>query len=257
MATIISRNAYSIKLNFDNWNEKFNFWLDDDSPDLHPINWCLQANNNYLEGPALNEQSSRDRNACPFSICKGIGHLNPNNFNHNSLKDCPYSEENFKRLLDRLKRIETKSINTKSDEAIDDDINNLINSNLNSSIKDKNSTSKMNISRKASSTSNNNEIAINSNETTEEDLAKQLSSFVNSFNPKEILLEWDCFKVSDFVSVLLECKEYSSKFKDEQIDGESFLLLNENDLIYMLGIKLYSAHKIYNAICQIKSNLLK
>lgn len=92
---------------------------------------------------------------------------------------------------------------------------------------------------------------------TEQDLVRQLNSFVNTLNPIEIVLEWDSDRVSDFVSILPECLEYAPKFKEQNVDGESFLLLTQNDLINILEIKLYASLKIYDVICLIRKNLLK
>jgi hypothetical protein len=38
------------------------------------------------------------------------------------------------------------------------------------------------------------------------------------------------------------------------IDGEAFLLLNQNDIVKILGLKLGPAIKIYNSILVIRDN---
>lgn len=42
-------------------------------------------------------------------------------------------------------------------------------------------------------------------------------------------------------------------FQPQQIDGEAFLLLKQNDIVKILSIKLGPALKIYNAILMFKS----
>lgn len=50
VATISHRQSHSIKIHFDGWNEKFDYWVDDDSSDIHPVNWC-QKTNHPLQPP--------------------------------------------------------------------------------------------------------------------------------------------------------------------------------------------------------------
>ena len=96
VATIVARAAYSIKINFDNWDEKFDFWISDNSPDLHPINYCFHTNHYLEEPPSYDYDSLSYYNRCPIFGCKGLGHVrNPNATEHLSIDDCPYSEENM------------------------------------------------------------------------------------------------------------------------------------------------------------------
>jgi len=96
VATVIARGSYSIKINFDNWDEKYDFYIDDDSPDIHPINWCYQTNN-YIEEPPPYDYDERSYyNRCETFGCSGKGSLrNANLLEHVSVDDCPYSEENM------------------------------------------------------------------------------------------------------------------------------------------------------------------
>ncbi|XP_068015499.1 lethal(3)malignant brain tumor-like protein 3 isoform X2 [Melanerpes formicivorus] len=60
--------------------------------------------------------------------------------------------------------------------------------------------------------------------------------------------KWTVEEVVSFIQRLPGCKEHASVFREEQIDGEAFLLLTQSDLVKILGIKLGPALKIYNAI---------
>lgn len=43
-ATIVERADYHIKLHFDGWpEEEYDFWMDDDSFDLHPVGYCEET----------------------------------------------------------------------------------------------------------------------------------------------------------------------------------------------------------------------
>ncbi|KAJ7424601.1 hypothetical protein WISP_27916 [Willisornis vidua] len=65
--------------------------------------------------------------------------------------------------------------------------------------------------------------------------------------------KWTVEEVVNFVQRLPGCKEQASVFREEQIDGEAFLLLKQNDIVKILSIKLGPALKIYNAILMFKS----
>ncbi|NXJ06466.1 LMBL1 protein, partial [Odontophorus gujanensis] len=65
--------------------------------------------------------------------------------------------------------------------------------------------------------------------------------------------KWTVEEVVSFVQRLPGCKEQAAVFREEQIDGEAFLLLNQNDLVKILNVKLGPALKVYNAILMLKS----
>lgn len=128
-ATIINKTSHSIKVNFDGWHEKYNLWYDDDSPDLHPVNWCLQANNSYF----LEPNQSRKLSKCQTIKCNGIGHLfNPNLRSHKSKENCPYTDVNLNyQLPDRFGESNEIYINTETRSFYSSEINSL-NTNSNS-----------------------------------------------------------------------------------------------------------------------------
>lgn len=42
-----------IQIHFDGWSDEYNYWVDADSPDLHPIGWC-QKTGHPLQTPSCN-----------------------------------------------------------------------------------------------------------------------------------------------------------------------------------------------------------
>ena len=41
VATVTDVAMRQIKVHFDGWpHDSFDFWIEDDSPNLHPTNWC-------------------------------------------------------------------------------------------------------------------------------------------------------------------------------------------------------------------------
>ncbi|XP_056115226.1 lethal(3)malignant brain tumor-like protein 3 isoform X1 [Rhinichthys klamathensis goyatoka] len=64
---------------------------------------------------------------------------------------------------------------------------------------------------------------------------------------------WSVDEVIEFIQGLPGCKEQVRTFREEQIDGEAFLLLTQVDLVKILSIKLGPALKIYNSILMFKT----
>lgn len=43
VATITAVKRHQVRVSFDGWPDDLSYWLDDDSPDLHPVGWCLKT----------------------------------------------------------------------------------------------------------------------------------------------------------------------------------------------------------------------
>lgn len=55
VSTVEDVRDHQIKVRFDGWPNKYSYWIDDDSPDIHPAGWC-QKTGHPLESP-LSEYS--------------------------------------------------------------------------------------------------------------------------------------------------------------------------------------------------------
>ena len=62
------------------------------------------------------------------------------------------------------------------------------------------------------------------------------------------ICKWSSKEVSDFVTGLTGQEKYGKLFLEEEIDGEAFLLLTQNDIFKVLNIKLGPTLKIHGAI---------
>ncbi|KAH8407067.1 hypothetical protein KR222_005580, partial [Zaprionus bogoriensis] len=94
-ATVITRKGYRVQLHLDCWPAEYYFWLEDDSPDLHPIGWC-EATSHELETPPgfLQRPSPMP---CDVEGCRGFGNAKRFNLNVHALRDCcPYAPENWR-----------------------------------------------------------------------------------------------------------------------------------------------------------------
>ncbi|XP_031440079.1 lethal(3)malignant brain tumor-like protein 4 [Clupea harengus] len=110
VSTIVDTEDYRVKIHFDGWHEKFDFWVDSDLPDLHPIGWCARTGH-PLEPPLTQTgisdlKSSVTQGVCPTPGCRGVGHIKGAKYTgHHSAFGCPYSDINVKKevvLPDRL-----------------------------------------------------------------------------------------------------------------------------------------------------------
>ncbi|KAJ8277565.1 hypothetical protein GJAV_G00076700 [Gymnothorax javanicus] len=107
VATIVDTEDYRVKIHFDGWHEKFDFWVDSDLSDLHPSGWCSRTGHPLEPPPGfLDLKSSAAPGICPTPGCRGVGHIKGAKYTgHHSAFGCPYSEMNMKKevtLADRL-----------------------------------------------------------------------------------------------------------------------------------------------------------
>lgn len=110
VATVTDTEDYRVKVHFDGWHEKFDFWVDSDLCDLHPVGWCARTGH-PLEPPPTHtglceQKSSVGQGVCPTPGCRGIGHIKGAKYTgHHSAFGCPYSDMNMRKevvLADRL-----------------------------------------------------------------------------------------------------------------------------------------------------------
>lgn len=43
VATIQEVKEHQVLVHFDGWSEIYDYWLDDDSPDIRPVHWCART----------------------------------------------------------------------------------------------------------------------------------------------------------------------------------------------------------------------
>uniref|UniRef100_G3TR71 L3MBTL histone methyl-lysine binding protein 3 n=1 Tax=Loxodonta africana TaxID=9785 RepID=G3TR71_LOXAF len=97
VATVADTDDHRIKVHFDGWSSSYDYWIDADSPDVHPVGWCsktghpLQPPLTPMELMEVSEQSG-----CITPGCKGIGHFKKGRQPApQSFSNCPYSEANL------------------------------------------------------------------------------------------------------------------------------------------------------------------
>ncbi|CAL1536415.1 unnamed protein product [Lymnaea stagnalis] len=323
VATIVDVQDYRLLIHFDGWDSIYDYWMDDDSWDIHPPHWCSKTFH-PLQSPIDKKslKNNADSGGCPTIGCKGIGHIKGAKYTgHHSAFGCPYSELNMSKdtaLTDRLgssRSEEGMGPQTRHDLNVDmrkcptagcDGLGHvtgkftshhclsgcpLAEKNL---IKVKQETvveprpvgrPGRGRKRKIFSTSHMPGEKVIKTEPVE-DQSDERSSLHASIHESvfqtsamspppsdqplcweqhakllpgvmelnhNLVCNWSVDEVADFVFKLTGQEEQAQKFKDEQVDGDSFLLLQQSDLLNFLNIKLGPAIKIFNSILVFKA----
>lgn len=82
--------------------------------------------------------------------------------------------------------------------------------------------------------------------------SKYLTEYIkNDSDPRE----WTEDEVVEFVCSLPSCKDHGALFGKHKIDGESFLMMTQQDIVDILNIKLGPAIKLYNSIVLLRQNV--
>lgn len=360
VATVVDVTEHSILLHFDGWSNAYDYWVDDDSSDLHPINWCAKTGH-PLE-PPVDIESTTGQGGCPTPGCLGLGHIKgPKYTSHHSAFGCPYSQMNINKLentlqdrvvlskeaiaemtrkltemsgaTEGLRRCPTPGCNgsghVKGKYSVHHRVSGCPIAEKNAmkaqqqeaspSTQTPNGPSTSSSSSRASSVSsekcldniqNRNGIGrgkkkigtglrgrppkalvlLRAQQAAEKKQQHQETPTESKVNPELVhksvfeapiltpskdlpqhweehvkiipgissikgsaVKKWSAENVANFISSLKGCEDLAPLFRDESIDGESFLLMDQMDIINILRVKLGPALKIYNCILSFRS----
>ncbi|KAM7362451.1 lethal (3) malignant brain tumor isoform 2-T4 [Cochliomyia hominivorax] len=315
-ATVVTHKGHRVKLHLDGWPSDYCFWLEDDSPDLHPIGWC-DATGHDLEPPP-GYQMTKQKMPCPVEGCRGIGNAKKAFMGvHATREGCPYAPENWRLVVEKPQRVEYENIVRTlpkqhkqivthpitasslqaglSEQQILERIQMLDNiktrnvvvqqdklpsnhsdllcglSSLAQIKKEEIKYSKIippntttTTSTSPTSSSADNVLDVNLDIAREflydygPRLQQNYALWQNNFTfdvdkIKRNPLQWSTTEVSVFVDIYLKCRKTATKFSNEDIDGQAFLLLQQQDLTEKLGLKLGPAVKLYTCILQLRT----
>lgn len=109
VTTIADVEYHRLKVHFDGWSDEYDYWVDTDSPDLHPVGWCQKTAHplqHHSSEPGAVDTGLPPGQGCPTPGCNGVGHVRgPRYGTHYTQVSCPYSEMNLNKeglLPDRL-----------------------------------------------------------------------------------------------------------------------------------------------------------
>nr|XP_044610485.1 lethal(3)malignant brain tumor-like protein 3 isoform X3 [Equus asinus] len=320
VTTVADTDDHRIKVHFDGWNSCYDYWIDADSPDIHPVGWCSKTGH-PLQPPLsqLELMEASEHGGCSTPGCKGIGHfkrarhLGPHRndpqmgpekptsdhrwkgsepagslsklasdlFSYTdrinySAANCPYSEINLNKdriFPDRLSG-EMPPVNPSFPRNKRTDTNEISSS---PEIRDQHADDvKEDFEERTESEMRTSHEARGAREEPSVQQAQRRSAVFLSFKspipclplrweqqskllptvagiPASKVSKWSTDEVSEFIQSLPGCEEHGKVFKDEQIDGEAFLLMTQTDIVKIMSIKLGPALKIFNSILMFKA----
>ncbi|XP_061572788.1 lethal(3)malignant brain tumor-like protein 4 [Cololabis saira] len=105
-ATIVDTEDHRLKIHFDGWSSEYDYWVETDCPDLHPVGWCQKTGHPLQYPNNGSDVFTAPGQGCPTPGCNGVGHIRgPRYGTHYTQVSCPYSEMNLNKeglLPDRL-----------------------------------------------------------------------------------------------------------------------------------------------------------
>ncbi|XP_066035298.1 lethal(3)malignant brain tumor-like protein 3 isoform X6 [Chamaea fasciata] len=230
VATIVDTDDYRIKVHFDGWDSIYDYWTDVDSPDIHPAGWCTKTGH-PLQPPLspLELVEALEHGGCPTAGCKGVGHIKrARHIGHH---------RGVLQTKDTIKHKECEDEETE---------NKLLVSNEIKDVEEPNTQRLLSQPVIVSS-----KLQIPGLPLRWEQQSKLLPSVAGI--PASKVSKWSTDEVSEFIRSLPGCEEHGKVFKDEQIDGEAFLLMTQSDIVKIMSIKLGPALKIFNSILMFKA----
>uniref|UniRef100_A0A8C2JIP3 L3MBTL histone methyl-lysine binding protein 1b n=1 Tax=Cyprinus carpio TaxID=7962 RepID=A0A8C2JIP3_CYPCA len=277
VATISDVEDHRIKIHFDGWSEEYDYWLDADSPDLHPVGWC-QKTGHPLQHP--NDSPVPPGQGCPTPGCSGVGHIRgPRYGTHYTAVSCPYSDLNLNKdglVPDRLNGERPVTLSGPPRHRRAETLTQTHPPTPSAGTPEAPDTS-TDACPQARSVAPK---CVKPPQVKQESDGKDsLQEFLHEsvfcgWEPPRFHLcwekhgkllpealglsakrvaKWNTEEVMSFVRGLPGCREHAATFRKEQIDGEAFLLLTQSDIVKILSIKLGPALKIYNSILMLKS----
>ncbi|KAM3961851.1 lethal (3) malignant brain tumor [Aphomia sociella] len=101
VASISEVKGHQVRVSFDGWPDELSTWMDDDSPDIHPVGWCLKTGH-PLEPPLTAEELSVV-GPCGVGGCRGLGSVRGGaHKQHGAASACPYRARRPAHAQDRL-----------------------------------------------------------------------------------------------------------------------------------------------------------
>ncbi|KAK3932515.1 DNA ligase 1 [Frankliniella fusca] len=280
VATVDDVRDHSIRIRFDGWPDQYSYWVDDDSPDIHPAGWCLETKH-PLE-PPLSEEDMKVTARCGTPGCRGEGHVKGSRYTcHITPQNCPYAPENLHKdahLPDRmtsgndslgLEESPTLSHSEKGDYrkpmSRPPRWKRLLHDGEDREVK------RQRLSDEDDEFGNKPSLILSMQQKLQSELERSVvdpgyhlesgpgrpalwvkhsqplhdSPMIrDAVNPQA----WTIEDVLEFLSSIPCLEEYGKVFKEQDVDGEALLMLTQNELVHNMKLKLGHAIRLYNCI---------
>ncbi|ELW69410.1 Lethal(3)malignant brain tumor-like protein 3 [Tupaia chinensis] len=215
VATVADTDDHRIKVHFDGWNSCYDYWLDADSPDIHPVGWCSKTGHPLQ--PPLKINLNKDR-IFPDRLSGEMPPASPS-FPRNKRTDTNESSS-------------SPEIRDQNADDVKDDF-------------EERTESEMRTSHEARGARE---------EPAVQQAQRRSAVFLSFKSPIPCLpLRWE--QQSKLLPTVagIPASKVSKWSTDEQIDGEAFLLMTQTDIVKIMSIKLGPALKIFNSILMFKA----
>uniref|UniRef100_A0A3P8P487 SAM domain-containing protein n=1 Tax=Astatotilapia calliptera TaxID=8154 RepID=A0A3P8P487_ASTCA len=241
VATIADTEDHRLKIHFDGWSSEYDYWVETDCPDLHPVGWCQKTGHPLQYPNGSSDLVTAPGQGCPTPGCNGVGHIRgPRYGTHYTfvaqLFTVVFCCNSYVLHLHFHLRCFMHFPNCSP--GLPQGIF-VIAISLQQALHES-------VFSPGISASPPHRVALCW------DKHCQLLPEVLGLTAKRVAT-WSAEEVAGFVKGLPGCKEHAATFKTEQIDGEAFLLLTQADIVKILSIKLGPALKIYNSILMLKN----
>uniref|UniRef100_A0A8C2IS78 L3MBTL histone methyl-lysine binding protein 3 n=1 Tax=Cyprinus carpio TaxID=7962 RepID=A0A8C2IS78_CYPCA len=274
VATVVDTDEHRLRIHFDGWTDEYDYWMDADSPDIHPAGWCAKTGH-PLQPPITPQDmfETSEQSGCPTPGCTGVGHIKGARYSgHHSAVGCPYSDINLNKdsvLPDRLsgempgsgvgrpRRAEPDTeISLPQEEEVESEVSSVTETKGRSTPPSLYCMFILHLHLTLQQALHQSVFMPCSSPSPSMphcwDQHSKLLPTVAGITASKVAV-WSVDEVIEFIQGLPGCKEQVRTFREEQIDGEAFLLLTQVDLVKILSIKLGPALKIYNSILMFKT----
>lgn len=75
VATIADTEDHRLKIHFDGWSSEYDYWVETDCPDLHPVGWCQKTGHPLQYPNGSSDLLTAPGQGCPTPGCNGVGHI--------------------------------------------------------------------------------------------------------------------------------------------------------------------------------------
>ncbi|XP_029345307.1 uncharacterized protein LOC100164434 isoform X2 [Acyrthosiphon pisum] len=291
IAKVVDVRGDELKIVYDGFDNDYAYWVEDDSPDIHPVGWSSKTNHPIELPPASDTLWS-----CTIRGCKGYGNSsNSMKVDHVEIIDCPYEIDSWKtavaglaKMPDRLKThnviINTTLTSSKIKSDIHQDDKNKEKTRINTEhmnlakIKEKMNEKRLNLLLDANDIEPKCDTAIRNtlfNDTISSSVSMETQSTywtrhnaqlgIPLFNTTDTR-EWTIQEVASYVKKVVEFYNsnintneeisISDRFIDQAIDGDALLMLNQDEIMKILKVPLGLALKITNAIIMLRQRTI-
>ncbi|KAJ6646973.1 Polycomb protein Sfmbt [Pseudolycoriella hygida] len=255
VATIAKVVGRLLKVHFDGWEDEYDQWLDCESPDMYPVGWCVLVGHK-LEGPRILPKIPATPKISPRTKKRRKRKIKLNNGGKTTNLNLATRNSTMKKdkeIFDQ-QRLSLKSTHAVKDEA--DEFSDEFEDEYSYSLSGQSSPIPPTPEPTKTPTPTITAEMFLKSPTPPPLIEKKSNKNIPRLSDAPDLKEVDCLSwtvedVAEFLRVN-DCPAHANAFINKEITGEKMLILTNNDIITMIGLKVGPALKIYDLIQQLR-----